>query len=221
MQTMTVRSILRHLYQLDAPEGLAPADMAFLEGKFSRLPDALREFYLLAGGCRRVTKTGQDAWITPEDYRKYPRLLNDSYFMLLIENQGVFQAAILPEDFGAENPPVYVTEDQGASWQLCADNTADFIRAALVYEAVFQFPYAAESFFWLNGAEFDLLKQKLTLLPFHLEHWFGRVWLFQDAPDSAAFVMEIDGDWQMTYGAVSAESYENLAALLDGIGEEM
>lgn len=218
---MTIRDILMRLYRLDAPEGLSPADMRCLEEKFGRLPDALREFYLLAGGCRRVTKPGQDVWYTPEDDRKYPNLVYDSYFMLLIENQDVFQAAILPEDLGAENPPVYVTADQGASWQLCAENTEDFIRAALVYEAVFQFPHASECLFWLNDAEFDLLQQKLTLLPFHLKNWFGTVRLFQDAPDSAAFVLETDGEYQLTYGAATAESYEHLAGLLAGIGEEM
>ena len=216
----TIREILKNLYQIETPNGLTEDELTFLENKFGKLPKALREFYALCGNCNNVMMN-QDMWIVPKDYQKWKRLNDNKYMLLLNENQSCYIAAILENDFGKEDPFVYVSDDCGESWKVCADSAEKFLKAALIYEAVFSFQYSSKSYYWITEDGFEILKEKLTLLPFYLDNWFGKVWLFQDLPNSAAFVLEVDGDFQMLYGAVSEESFCRLANKLEGIGEEL
>lgn len=216
----TIREILKNLYQIETPNGLTEDELTFLENKFGKLPKALSEFYALCGNCNNVLMN-QDMWTVPKDYKKWKWLNDNKYMLLLNENQSCYIAAILENDFGKEDPFVYVSDDCGESWKVCTDSAEKFLKAALIYEAVFSFRYSSESFYWITEDEFEILKEKLTLLPFCLNNWFGKVWLFQDLPNSAAFVLEVDGDFQMLYGAVSEESFCRLANKLGGIGEEL
>lgn len=216
----TISEILKNLYDIDTPDGFSEEEFAFLENKFGKLPTILREFYSLGGHCDNVLMN-QDRWIVPEDYNKWKELGENPYMVLLEENQNVCFAAILENDLGKEDPPVYVSDDSGENWKSCTDSLEKFIKATLVYEAVFAVQYSSEAFYTVTRTEFELLKEKLILLPFHMENWFGTVWLFQDLPDSAVFVMEACGDFEMLYGAASERSFNILAEKLDGIGEEM
>ena len=216
----TIREILSYLYNINETNGLTEEELDFLENKFGKLPKALTEFYALCGHCDNIL-VNQDIWITPRDYKKWSWLNDNKYMVLLDENQGVYIAAILEEDLRKDNPSVYVSSDSGETWELCADSLENFIKAALIYEAVFSFPYSAETIYTLTEDEVALVKEKLSQLPYHLENWFGKVWLFQDLPNSAAFVLEVDGDFQVLYGASSKEAFQRIASRLNGIGEKI
>ncbi len=216
----SIKKIIGNLYNIKNPKGLSNEDMHFLEEKFGRLPVALKAFYSICGSDNIILNS-QDSWITPKDYHRWSWLNNNKYMVLLNENQGCYIAAILEKDFGKANPVIYSSDDRGESWKVCANSADEFIKAVLYYEAVFKFPYIAESFYLLTNDEFKIIKDKLKLLPFHLDNWFGKIWLFQDAPTSAAFVIENDEDYQMTFGAASEEAFISISEKLSGIGEEM
>lgn len=216
----SIKEIMEQLYHIENPKGLSNEDMRFLEERFGKLPVSLKEFYSICGSDNRILNS-QDYWITPKDYHRWSWLNNNKYMVLLNENQGCYIAAILKKDYGKANPEIYSSNNRGESWKLCANSVDEFIKAVLYYEAVFKFPYSAESFYWLTSDEFDIIKDKLQLLPFHLDNWFGTIWLFQDSSASAAFVIENDGDYQMTFGAASEDAFISISEELSGIGEEM
>ncbi|MBQ6181685.1 MAG: hypothetical protein IJK31_08395 [Ruminococcus sp.] len=216
----SIREIIENLYNIKNPNALSAEEMNFLEDKFGELPFSLKAFYSLCGSDNNIIDS-QDTWITPNDYRKWSWLSNNKYMVLLKENQGCYIAAILENDLGKANPVVYSSDDFGESWKVCADSTDSFIKAVLYYEAVFKFHYKAESLYCITDDEFEIIKSRLELLPFHLDNWFGKIWLFQDLPTSAAFVIENDGDYQMSFGAASKEAFVRISEKLGGIGEEM
>ncbi len=217
---MTIRDILQRFYQLDAANGCTDADLHAMEAKFGKLPAVLTQFYQCCGGIGEKLSV-QDTWIMPEDFRAQPALLEKPFLMLLNENQGVYCAAIRLGDLEQDDPPVFVSDDLGENWMPCADTLSDFLKAFLIYQAVFAFPCAAEDFSVLDADAFQNMQQRLTKFPFVVRNWFGTMHLFQDAPDSAAFALESDGEFQVLYGAVQAESARALAQKLDDLGEPM
>ncbi len=216
----SIKNIIEKLYNIKDPKGLSNDDMLFLENKFGKLPVSLKVFYSVCGSENSILHC-QDSWITPEDHHRWAWLNDNKYMVLLNENQGCYIAAILEKDLGKADPEVYSSDDHGESWKLCADSADAFIKAVLYYEAVFRFPFSAESFYSLTGDEFEMLKDKLQLLPFHIDNWFGTIWLFQDSSSDAAFIIENDGDYQLMYGAASEDAFISLSEKLSGIGEEM
>ena len=219
-----MREILKNLYGITEPDGLTEEEFAFLENKFGNVPEKLRGFYSLCGHCENVLFV-QDEWITPESYKKYGWIDDTAKgnMILLHENQGVCDAVIFREDLGKDDPPVYVISDNGDEPLLCAKSTEEFIKAALVYQGVFGFNFIPEAFFYISDDEFELLKEKLELMPYHLENWLfiDNIRLFRYSADGALFLIGSEGEYQMSYGAASEETFEKLSALLNGIGEEM
>ena len=130
---------------------------------------------------------------------------------------------ILREDLGKDDPPVYVISDNGDEPLLCAKSTEEFIKAALVYESVPQFEYSPEAFYYISDDELEMLKEKLEVMPYHLENWLfiDNIRLFRYSADGAAILIGSEGDYQMSYGAASEETFEKLSAVLEGIGEEI
>lgn len=217
---LSIKAIIEQLYNIKDPKGLSNKDIRFLEERFGKLPALLREFYSICGSDNRILES-QDSWITPKDYRRWSWLNKNKYMILLNENQGCYIAAILEKDFGKINPIIYSSDDRGENWNVCANSADEFIKCVLFYEAVFKFPYTSESFYWLTDDEFEIIKNRIELLPFHLDNWFGKIWLFQDSPTSAAFVIGSEGNYQMLYGATNKEAFLRISEKLNGIGEEL
>ena len=215
-----MREILKNLYGI-TDKSLDEKEFAFLENKFGTIPGKLREFYSISG-CSGKIQNGQDDWITPVHYKNWKWLNDEENLFVLHENQGVCHAVILKEDLGKDDPPVYIVDDNLENPLLCAAGTEEFIKAALVYEAVFQFDYSSESFYYISDDEFEILKEKLDFMPYHLENWlFTDVMLFRYLSDGAAFVMGSEDNYQMCFGAASKETFDKLSSVLDSIGEEM
>ena len=218
-----MREILKNLYGITEFDGLNDEEFAFLENKFGNIPEKLIEFYSLCGNHKYALNC-YDEWVTPGDYKANEADIDETAggnLMLLNENQGVCCAVILKDDLGKDDPPVYVIDGSDESPYLSADNLEDFIKSALVYEAVFAVLYSSERILELSKSDYEKAAERLEKLPYHFE-WGSRIWLFRASPDSAAFIVEIDEeDYRMLYGAASEESFERISALLDGIGKEM
>ena len=212
--------MIRQMYGVSRLHGYTEEEIAFLKQKYGKIPEVLEEYYRTAGKTEAFHHT-QDMWILPEHLRKWKAFAECEDMILLNENQGVCQAAILREDFGKADPPVYVSED-GGDGEMSAPSVSEFLAAALAYEAVFACEYTSEEFYWITEKESELLESRLEKYPFRMENWISgmAVTLYHNAPDNLVAVMEMeDGERQMLYGAVSEESYEKLLAAVAEIGE--
>lgn len=218
---------VKALYAVETLHGYTEEEITWLKGKFGALPQVLEEYYRNAGGTQEFHCV-QDEWILPEHFQRWKWLQQSEDLILLNENQGVCRAGIHREDLSLPNPPVYSTEDD-QQWELCAPSVSDFLWAALAYEAVFQFAYGAEEFYWLTDRDVALLEEKLTektlaKLPFALSNWINgmSITLYYHKMDDMIAVMDCgDGNPTMLYGAASEGSFYELQAILEGIGEAM
>lgn len=81
------------LYAVDALEGYAENEIAYLKGLFGALPPVLEDYYRAAGRTKAFHCV-QDTWMLPEHFRKWEWLREPDYLILLNENQGVCRAGI-------------------------------------------------------------------------------------------------------------------------------
>lgn len=217
---MTIKEILRNIYGIDEEKGLSEDDMKYFESRFGKVPDTLREFYLLCGNNPNVINYNQDLWCTPSDYRKWTWLQKSEDFIILNENQGVCHAFIKKEDFGKPNPPVYVRwfgVDEPP--RICANSVDEFVKSFLVYEGSFGVPYFSEDFYFISEEEFDFIVNNFKEHNFKAENWMtdGEMRFFYDTPDSVICVF-VDC-LQMHFGARNKETFDKLENILGGMGE--
>ena len=222
---MDIHSLLKNIYGISAPQGMSEEDILFLKQRFGQIPEVLEAFYKICGAEDRVLHS-QDRWIVPKNYKEWKWLNDDKEdLILVIENQGCCYAAIRKSDLGQENPPVYVTEDEGETWTLCSDSLECFIKTMLVYQGAFLLDYFSEDIYWITQEEFEQILNNMQEYSFHIESWMGEMPIraFYTERDTAVVVMgqDADDDLQMFYGAGSQENFEQLQELLDGMGEEV
>lgn len=223
------------LYGSPAPAGCAEEEISAMRRRFGAVPRAVEEFYRAAAKTDAFHHV-QDSWVLPEHYEKWPWLGKTDALILLVENQGVCFAGILGEDLEKPDPPVYVSysrdekdwnlraKDSG-DWALCAGSAAEFFAAALAYEAAFTMEFEPGAFYWYTPAEKEIIRSRLTELPFRLRNWCSEmeITLYQNAPDNLLALMSFRGEEepQALYGAVTAESYRRLLAVVGKMGEEV
>lgn len=80
-------------------------------------------------------------------------------FVLLNENQGVFQVVIKRTDMTMDNPPVYVPYGTKLIGK-CADIVTDFLMAMLIYQSVFAMKYSPEDFSWWADDEMLVIRKQ-------------------------------------------------------------
>lgn len=213
---MTVKEILKDIYGIDEENALFESDLKYFDNRFGRLPNTLKEFYLICGNNPYVTVC-QDCWLMPEHYKKWEWLQKSKDFIILNENQGVCRAFIKEEDFGKPNPPVYVRFDEDEPPKICANSVDEFVKAFLVYEGSLCMPYMNDSFYFINEDEFKFIKSNFKEYPFKIEYWIGdgSIRLFYNTSDCICVV----GNYQMHYGARNKENFEQLENLLGSMGE--
>jgi hypothetical protein len=212
---------LFELYAVDKLRGYSDEDINYLKQLFGSLPLVLEDYFRTAGRTEAFHRA-QDTWMLPEHFQEWAWLQKADYLILLNENQGVCRAGIRREDLLLPDPPVYTTEDD-ETWVLCAPATSEFLLAALYYESVFTFEHSPKEFYWLSEKDMTAIQSQLTKLPYEFSNWINgiKVSFYSNAEDNLVAVMDCGGDLQMLYGAVSADSYAKLRAVLEGIGEAM
>lgn len=216
---MTIKEILENIYGITEEQGLSEDDIKYFENRFGKIPDTLKEFYLLCGNNLKVSSYNQDWWFLPEHYKKWEWLENSKDFLILNENQGVCHAFIRECDLGQANPPVYVSFDEDEQPKLCANSVDEFVKAFLIYEGSFGMPYFSEDFYFISEEDFDFIKNNFKEYKFKVANWMtdGVIRFFYDTPDSVIFVF-VD-NLQMHFSARNKETFDRLEELLGDMGE--
>ena len=211
--------LIKKLYGIGELQGAFVEDMNYLKEKYGKLPKQLVEFFEVAGETKELNFI-QDEWLFPAKYRKYAWMDTDmykDYFVLLNENQGVFQIVIKKDDLTKDNPPVYVL-DGTILIGKCADTLTDFFMGMLIYQSVFDMKYSPEDFFWYTDEEMQIIRKTLSVMPYKLRNWYSdTIEFYCNAEDNMLYVMS-DGN-QGTYGARTSLSYQKIQAVLGEMGE--
>ncbi len=212
--------IVKTLYGVEALQGYTEQEIAQIKNMCGTLPKALEEFYQTAAKTPAFHHV-QDEWITPEYYQKHPKAWQqDDMLLLLAENQWVCCAGIKKEDLHLDNPPIYVTEDN-KQWLLSAQTTSEFVSAVLLYEASFALEYAFDDVLWLEQEDFEKLEQRFEKYPFTFQNWIsaGDVCCYYNAEDNLVNVWDLDGQFQVLYGAANEVAFEKLQNDMADLGE--
>ena len=221
---MELCELIKNLYGTDKLDGYSDEDIAFLKEMFGDLPEVLEDYYRKAGRTE-ILKHLQDEWILPEHYKNWHWLKQKKdFYILMNENQGVFQLGIRREDMSESNPPVYYIED-GITEKYC-DSLSEFLLCQSAYQAVFTFEYSPEEFYSITEDEFEIVKESLQKYPFELKNdeqdYPFNMSFYYNASDNLYVVMNYgEDDIQVLYGAVSEESYNKLEEIVGDFGEPM
>ena len=211
--------LVKKLYGIGELQGALEEDMKYLKEKYGKIPKQLVEFFEIAGETKELNCI-QDEWLFPAKYKKYAWMNRDEYkdyFILLKENQGVFQIVIKRDDMTKDNPPVYVLYGTKLIGK-CADTLTDFLMGMLIYQSVFAMKYSPEDFFWYSDEEMQIIRKTMTIMPYKLQNWYSdTIEFYSNAEDNMLYVMS-DGN-QGTYGAMTSSSYQKIQAVLGEMGE--
>ena len=211
--------LVKKLYGIEALQGALAEDMNYLKEKYKIIPKQLVEFFELAGETKELNCI-QDEWLFPSKYRKYTWMDMDEYkdyFVLLNENQGVFQIVIKKDDMIKDNPPVYVLDGTDIIGK-CADTLTDFLMGMLIYQSVFTMKYSPEDFFWYSDEEIQIIRKTMIIMPYKLQNWYSdTIEFYSNAEDNMLYIMS-DGN-QGTYGAMTNSSYQKIQSVLGEMGE--
>lgn len=212
--------LIKKLYGIEKLQGCEAEDIEYLKEKYGAIPKQLAEFFEIAGETKELNCI-QDEWLFPAKHRKYTwmdRVEYKDYFVLLNENQGVFQIVIKKEDLIKENPPVYVL-DKTKIIGKCGDSLTGFLMGMLLYQSVFAMKYSPEDFFWYTDDEIKVIEKKMNIMPYKLYNWYSYIIRFySNAEDNMLYVMS-DGN-QGTYGAMTGSSYKKIQEVLGEMGIE-
>ncbi|WP_273209011.1 hypothetical protein [Runella zeae] len=139
MTTVDFKKI-RELYDIwDNSFGVSDNEIALCETRLSiKLPRLLKEYYLQFGNHKKLNQT-QDKPIAPQNlYFKQGEKL-----IFYIENQGNVIWGIDRHDLYLENPPVFISFEEG-SWTL-EDNLDKFLTSMAYLQSIFAFPFNANA----------------------------------------------------------------------------
>ncbi len=221
---MNVYELIKNLYGIDELAGYSDEDIAFLKERFGNLPEVLEDYYRKAGMTEALRHL-QDEWILPEHYKNHNWLKEEKdFYILMNENQGVFQLGIRREDMNESNPPVYYID--GESIIKYCDTLSEFLFCQSAYQSVFTFEYSPEEFYSITEDELKTVEQSLNKYPFELKNdeqdYPFNMSFYYNASDNLYVVMKYnEDDMQVLYGAVSEESYNKLEETVGDFGEPM
>ena len=221
---MNVYELIKNLYGIDELAGYSDEDIAFLKERFGNLPEVLEDYYRKAGMTEALRHL-QDEWILPEHYKNHNWLKEEKdFYILMNENQGVFQLGIRREDMNESNPPVYYID--GESIIKYCDTLSEFLFCQSAYQSVFTFEYSPEEFYSITEDELKTVEQSLNKYPFELKNdeqdYPFNMSFYYNASDNLYVVMRYnEDDMQVLYGAVSEKSFDELEKIVGNLGEPM
>ena len=221
---MDLYELIKNLYGTDELDGYSDEDIAFLKEMFGSLPEVLEDYYRKAGRTE-ILKHLQDEWILPEHYQNRNWLKQEKdFYILMNENQGVFQFGIRREDMNKSNPPVYYIENELTA-KYC-DTLSEFLLCQSAYQAVFTFEYSSEEFYGITEDELKIVEENLQKYPFELKNneqdYPFNMSFYYNASDNLYVVMKYnEDDMQVLYGAVSEKSFDKLEKVVGNLGEPM
>lgn len=177
---------------LSDSDGLEQADIDEAEHRLGFvLPDALKEWYALAGRREDLTKT-QNVLFLPEQLEIVGD--NDEALAFYNENQGVVQWCLLRKDLAFSDPPVYLDNGEQyceisvEEWVLENQSFTEFILQMLHLEAVLSCKYT--SWGWTEQDSRQHICQSFVDTGLPLWHWPGDETRFYKAPGVLVMVSE-------------------------------
>ena len=221
---MNLYELIKNLYGVDELVGYSDEDIAFLKEMFGDLPKVLEDYYRKAGMTEALRHL-QDEWILPEHYKNWTWLKEEKdLYILMNENQGVFQLGIRREDMNESNPPVYYID--GESIIKYCDTLSEFLFCQSAYQSVFTFEYSPEEFYSITEDELKTVEQSLNKYPFELKNdeqdYPFNMSFYYNASDNLYVVMKYnEDDMQVLYGAVTEKSFDKLEKVVGNLGEPM
>lgn len=216
---MELLELIRTLYGVE-PEGCTDDEIEYVRNLFGALPEAVETFWRSAGRTERLHFV-QDNWAFPANYRKWKSYRESEDLILLMENQGCCRAVIRREDLALPAPPVYTLPAHGPGART-AETVSEFLEAALLYQAVWQFDYSPDEFYWLSDEELETVREKLEKWDAVLRGWMEMdITFYSNRPDNLLVIMDAGGQYQALYGGASEAAYKALLEVMDGLGEPL
>jgi hypothetical protein len=126
-----------------------------------RLPEALRELYMLIGANEDLT--GQENYLTPLDDLE----IEDGYLWVWNENQGVWFYAIAEAELASSDPPTqFIMDeelDESESGKLLSDTALLMVALDLIMAGTFSaYGSAGPMIFPSSGGPYDIYEGKLN-----------------------------------------------------------
>lgn len=204
------------LFSITAPKGYTKEELEKVELEVSKIPEALKLFYLKYGKSEELLHL-QDQFILPNQYQA---LIDEEYIIFFDENQGVCQAGIKKADANQPDPPVYVRMDS-EEWLLSVDKVSDFLVAMFGYQASICLEYSPEEFYFITAEEKEKITQLFEKKAVSFKNWLEcEITVYGNQNSGRVAVMEQeDYDIQMNYAANTKEEYERMDVLLSEMGE--
>jgi hypothetical protein len=128
-----LRDFIAHWYTpITVGDGVRADELAAIEQRNGiTMPQALREWYQIAGKRRELT-SGQNEFRTPDTFGTR---IDGEYVILYVENQDVCRWGIRLRDLALEDPPVFLSDDVQGTWILETTTLSEFIFQVVVFEA--------------------------------------------------------------------------------------
>ena len=165
-----LRDFIAHWYTpIRAADGVTGDELAASEQRNGvTMPQALREWYQMAGTRRELT-SGQNEFRTPNTFGTR---VDGEYVVLYVENQDVCRWGIRRQDLVLEDPPVFLSDDVQDVWILETTTLSEFIFQVVVFEA----SIGTGTYGWHGLAEVTLDDEMIELLQqrfdqLHLSSW--------------------------------------------------
>jgi hypothetical protein len=193
-------------YQVTAADALPDEVIAGAERSLGcRAPDALRNFYRLAGGARSILDH-YDHFLLPEDWS-----LEGGKLVFLTENQAVVLYAVdstVPD----EDPPVLMASNQEPyEWHQVCGSCSEFLRVMVHWEGAFGGAMPIVGFASVEQRIRAALAER-----FRLAGEVNEMWAYGSAGLAICLVQWDDG-WRIFVGAQD----EDRLAEVDALGVEL
>ncbi|ORX85167.1 hypothetical protein BCR32DRAFT_290835 [Anaeromyces robustus] len=157
---------IRELFQLDQPEGLSKEYIERIRQQFNGLPKALENYYKLCGGCKDMN-SAQNFLLAPDKkygYTSIDKFIYPGYCPFYIENQCVNIWGIKQSDINQENPEVYITQDNGKTWEPTNDSVSQFLISQAYMNALFSMEYSTEEFYRITSNQIKQLSKQFSFV---------------------------------------------------------
>lgn len=213
---MIVGEDILRLFNVKEPVGYTVNEVEKAKSEVGAMPLALERFYLYCGKSPKL-QCLQDEFILPN---RYPAFLKLDYIVFFDENQGVCQAAIRKMDAGVDDPPVYVSVENG-EWKLSAPRFSEFLGAMFDYQASICLEFSPEEFYFVTAEEKTKIESMFPKLG-GFDNWlYDRNNTVYGENGGRIALMENGGDIQMNYAANNEHEFNRIRTLLSNIGEQI
>jgi len=211
---------IRELFQLDKPVGLSEEHIDKIRQQFKGLPKALENYYRLCGGCKDMN-SAQDFLLAPEKkygYTSIEKFVYPGYCSFYIENQCVYICGIKQSDIHQEDPEVYMTYDNGKTWEPINDTVSQFLISHAYMNAVFSMEYMTEDFYQITSNQIKQLSEHFSLVENAKSNSNNGMQFFQPYDDTVIMVTYSNDDLgELCYSSRDERHFDEINKIIYNI----